>query len=201
MLDLFAASECVLVLTHGVIVQTDVDCGASCPACELGRSCLVQEDCASPNLCNLGVCCLRTGKANAALRHLQHAIELLSESAGVFQCRPDAPAAFVQLAQPQLAVNGALGIRHRHQLRVPSRKIHPWHPVARVERQERVRLASRERARFPSRTSQLLQLRAAPRVRVQGARQQLVPAPSSKSERDVGVSAVVSEGAERSGGG
>ena len=56
MLDLFAASECVLVLTHGVIVQTDVDCGASCPACELGRSCLVQEDCASPNLCNLGVC-------------------------------------------------------------------------------------------------------------------------------------------------
>ena len=27
-------------------------------------------------LCNLGVCCLRTGKANAALRHLQHAIEL-----------------------------------------------------------------------------------------------------------------------------
>jgi hypothetical protein len=36
--------------------ETDLDCGGACAPCEPGRACLVDRDCASPQLCAHGVC-------------------------------------------------------------------------------------------------------------------------------------------------
>ncbi len=57
--------------------ESDVDCGGSCPACELGKSCVVDFDCAS-GYCENGICSEATcsdGKLNGPVNNKESDVD------------------------------------------------------------------------------------------------------------------------------